>query len=63
MLDHGDHPLLFREQGEVAGIRDHREFGVGDAPEGFQRVLKPDKIVITESNDLTSRLKMYTTRG
>jgi len=34
IVDHWDHSPWFRKQGEVAGIRDHGEFGVGDELEG-----------------------------
>lgn len=51
MFDHRNHSLWFREQGEVAGVRDHREFRPGDEPEALDGVLKPDKIVISESDE------------
>ncbi len=51
MLSDWDHPLLFREQGEVAGGRDHGELGLGDELDGLNRVLQADKIVISEKNE------------
>ena len=51
MFNDRDHPLLFRKQGEVAGGRDHREFGVGDELDGLNGVLKADKIVISEKDE------------
>ena len=49
--DHRDHSLLFRKQGEVAGIRDHGELGVGDELQGLNGVFNADKIVISQSDE------------
>src|SRR5215469_1371155 len=51
MFDHLDRFLLFREQSEVAGIRDHGKFGVWDEPEGLKGVLKAHKIVISDGDE------------
>ena len=48
ILDHWDHPLWFRKQGEVAGIRNYGELGVGDELQGLNGVLNADKIVISQ---------------
>ncbi len=50
MFDHWDHPLWFGKQGEVTGIRDHREFSVGDELKGINCVFKADKIVISQDD-------------
>jgi hypothetical protein len=50
IVDHWDHPPWFRKQGEVAGIRDHGELGVGDELEGLNGVYKTDKIVISQDD-------------
>src|SRR5580704_10638373 len=51
MLNDWDHPLLFRKQDEVAGGRDHRKLGVGDALGGLNGVLKAYKIGISEKDE------------
>src|SRR5208283_5716184 len=50
IFDHSDHLLLFRKQGEVAGVRDHGELGVGDELEGRNGVFQADKIVISQDD-------------
>jgi hypothetical protein len=47
VFDQWDHPLLFRKQREVAGIRDYGKLGVGDELDSFNGVLKADKIAIS----------------
>ena len=48
MFDDWNHPLRLRKQGEVAGGRNHGEFGVGDELDDLNGVLQADKIVISE---------------
>jgi hypothetical protein len=50
IFDHWDHPLLFPKQGEMAGIRDHGELGVGDELQGLKDMFKAHKIVISEGD-------------
>src|SRR5512144_2342664 len=51
MFHHWDNSILFRKQNEVAGIRDHGEFGVGDSLKGLDGVFNADKIVISDDNE------------
>jgi hypothetical protein len=51
MLDHCDHLVGFRREGEVTGIGDHGKLGVWDEVEALNRVLKLDKVAISESDE------------
>lgn len=51
VLDDGNYPFGFRKWGEVAGIRDHRKFSVGDEPKALDGMLHADKIVISNKNE------------
>jgi hypothetical protein len=50
MLDHMDDPVWFRMQDEVAGIRDHGELCIGNEPKRLNRMLKANKIVISDGD-------------
>src|SRR5581483_1275071 len=44
--DHGNHALRFREQGEVARVRDHRELSIGYELESLDRMFETHEIAI-----------------